>query len=506
MMKSNSRRIAATYFLAGMGALLFGMTSEFLLGICLLSEIMQALYLHGGFLFLIILVFLGGMLLIRRGLLGGWRYRYDSLIYIIAAAICLASAGQTLMGLQSGHPWLELQDTNPVLMNVLWMFVLPPLNPWTMIVLGMGVLALAWINIKVLNPSTTKASELETNHSVRKPLPWWQILAGLTRISVWLGSLFLLILSFLILGGPPLSSPPNILAYYPIMWIRLGFAIGSVIVFNSATFIVNQIGDVDTDQLNTKKARLPVTAGHISQSQAALLSVGLLLVGIILGIGVGTYFIGFMAITFLFAIFYSFPPIRLKSRPFLDLLIIGLAFGSWAVIAAWAVLLPGPVGGYLGIVPELPITLVLGAGVFYAGTHCIHTASDYQADSAAGVTTTAVFIGPQRSSRLGIGLIVIGMLLLYITVGLFTHLFWYGLLKYKSIFLLIFLGLPFFALFEQFRSWQREQKPNESILAKLQIQGRWASYLLFFILLIYLLLYLFLFYPVYYPHYFFPWI
>ncbi|MFX1565518.1 MAG: UbiA prenyltransferase family protein [Promethearchaeota archaeon] len=506
MMKTDSWWKIAAYFLAGMGVLLFGMTCEFLLGLLLPSEAMQALYFHSGFLILIILGFLSGMLLIRRGLLGGWRYRYDSLIYVIAAVICLASAGQTLAGFQMGHPWLELQDTNPLLMNVLWVFVLPPLNPWIMIVLGGCFLALAWVNMKNQIPSAIITSESEVTPDPKKPLQWWQTLAGLTRISVWLGSLFLLIISFLILGGPPLSPPPNILVYYPIMWIRLGLAVGSVIIFNSATFIVNQIGDVDTDQLNSKKARLPVAAGRISRNQAALLSVGLLVLGMILGFGVGTFFVGIMAITFLFAILYSFPPIRLKSRPFFDLLIIGLAFGSWAVITAWAIFAFYSLGGFVGVVPELPFVLVLGAGVFYAGTHCIHTASDYQADAAAGITTTAVYIGPQRSSRLGIALIAVGMLLLYIAVGFFTHLFWYGLLKYKTIFLLIFLGLPFFTLFEQFRGRRRKQKPNEPSLERLQKQGRRISYLLFFVLLIYLLFYLFLFYPIYYPHYFFPWV
>jgi 4-hydroxybenzoate polyprenyltransferase len=149
---------------------------------------------------------------------------------------------------------------------------------------------------------------------------------------------------------------------------------------------------------------------------------------------------------------------------------------------------------------------VIGAGVFYTGTHCIHTASDHSADAAAGINTTAVFIGPKKATRLGMILIGVGLLLLYATVGYFTHLFWYGLLKYKTIFLLIFLGLPFFTLFQKLRTWQQTTEDRHSQLFQLQKQGRHVTYLLFLLLSIYLYFYVYLFYPAYYPYYFFPWI
>jgi hypothetical protein len=84
-------------------------------------------------------------------------------------------------------------------------------------------------------------------------------------------------------------------------------------------------------------------------------------------------------------------------------------------------------------------------------------------------------------------------------------LFWYGLLKYRSIFLLIFCGLLFFALFQQFRVGQQTESKRDEIFRWLQRNGRVVSYLFFLILVIYLLFYVFLFYPVYYPSYLFPW-
>lgn len=502
-MRFNSRFMTLTVFLLGLGVIVFGMISEFLLGFILPSEIMQALYHNGGFLAIIFMGFGGGMILIRWGLLGNWGYRFDSIIYLIAAVICLASAGQTFIGFQVAHPWLFLVDINPVLLNVLWMFVLPPLNPWVMLFLGCGLIFVAWTNYRTTTTFEIELEDTEFDSVTSKPVRWWEVLGGLTRISAWLGSLFLFILSVVLFGGPPLNSGLWVSLYDPSMWIMLVLGIVAVCGFNSAIFIINQVGDLDTDQLHEKKAQLPVSSGKVSRKSAFTIAGVLIILGIIVGSLVRGIFLVILLVTFVFAVVYSFPPIRLKGRPFLDLMIIGLGFGTWAVITGWALysgLIP------LSFLPELPFSLLIGAGFFYAGTHGVHTASDYAADEKAGVKTTAVYLGPTKAIRLGIILIGAGLLLLYVTVGLATHLFWYGLLKYKTIFLLIFLGLPFFALYQQFRCWQHtlNQKPVQ--LFRLQNQGRLVSYLLFLVLFIYLLCYVFLFYPVYYPHYFFPWI
>jgi 4-hydroxybenzoate polyprenyltransferase len=211
---------------------------------------------------------------------------------------------------------------------------------------------------------------------------------------------------------------------------------------------------------------------------------------------VGIPYLILLAAIIMFGLIYSLPPIRLKARPFIDLIIIGVAFGAWAVLAAWVILF---------FLPEIPLILIVGACLFYAGTHGIHTASDYDADAAAGVKTTAVLLAPKRAARLGIFLISIGLLMLYTTVGFYTHLFWYGLMKYKSILLLIFSGLPVFALLYRYRSWQKTANESLQGIQGIQTDARRVTYLLFQILLVYLTLYVFLFYPTYYPNYSFPW-
>ena len=502
-MNSSNRPKTVGFFLVGLGLVILGMLFEFILGPILPNEVMHWLYVNGVFLILIMLSLASGLLFLRRSLLSHWRYLYDSIIYVIASVICLTSAVQTILGLQAGHPWLELAETNPILMNLLWMFILPPLNPFTTATLSVLFATLAWYNYR-FEPIHSIFIDGSREREVREdhPYHWWELLGGLTRISVWLGSIFLLILSFLILGSPPLSLPPNIPLYVPLTWIQLLIGIISVSFLNSAAFIVNQMGDVDTDRLHSEKANLPISSRRIKRQTVGLLVGIFAILGIVLARVVGVFFFGVMLFIFFFAAIYSFPPIRLKGRPIFDLAIIGFAFGTWAVLAAWAVLASLP---FLGNGPGVPFVLLLGAGLFYAGTHGIHTASDYQADAQAGVNTSAVFFGPKRASKLGIVLIAVGMLLLYVAVGYFTHLFWYGLLKYRSIFLLIFCGLLFFALLQQFRVGQQTENRREEIFWWLQRKGRVVSYLFFLILVIYLLLYVFLFYPVYYPSYLFPW-
>jgi 4-hydroxybenzoate polyprenyltransferase len=496
-MSPGSRGRATIYFSTGMISLVMGMIIEFLLAVILPTTIMQTLWVNGGFIILVIIFFGAGLYFVRKSILGYWRYHYDSIIYLIAATILFASSIQTVAGLQIGHPYLQLAETNPLLMYLLWIFVLPPLNPFVMTVLGFGLLFVAWINLR----GSQQQSPLEKLPGFKinkhKPLQRWWILGQLTRVSVWIGSILLLILAFLILGGPPLSHPSLLLLSDPLTWGRLFVAIFAAALLNSGIFIINQISDLDTDQLHPQKSQLPISSGYISLKQGLIITIFC----IIASLGLALLLVGFeffiiLSAIIVFGILYSVSPIRLKSRPFVDLVMIGIAFGSWSVMAAWAILF---------FLPEIPLALLIGPGLFYAGTHSIHTASDYPADSQAGVQTTAVYLGPKQTSRLGILLIALGFLCLYIAVGLYTHLFWYGLLKLKSIFLFIFCGLPFFALFQLYRKWQQAGKINEQPIQWLQTKGRKVAYLLFLILMIYLFLYVFLFYPTYYPNYNFPW-
>ena len=497
MAQPNSQR-KHLCFILGVTLLVIGMLVEFIAGLFIPGVVMNLAYQHGLFLPLFILLFASSMYLIRFSIFGWWRTRSDSIVFAIVALLFTAFTTETFLNLQAGAPWSDLASTNPVLMIMLWAFIFPSINPTTTGLLALALSAAALLNLyrpergRVV-PTTSDRSATESDS-----IPFWKVLAQLSRFNVWLGSVFLITLSFLILGGPPLSLPPSFPLHNPLTWLRFAAALTSVCLLNSFIFIQNQLGDLDTDRAHAEKSKLPLAAGRISKRGGILLALSMLLVAIILAVMVSLLFFVVLLFIVLLGCLYSGPPLRLKAKPFIDLFMIGLAFGTMAVVAAFVI---------LSSQPDLPLLLLVGPGLFYGGTHGVHTASDYTADRQAGLRTTAVVLGPKRATRLGLVLTALGITLLYATVGYYTHLFWWGLLKFKTVLLFTFSGMIFFALVGAYRNMRIEQhQDSENPIDWLRQQGRNATYLLFLILLLYCLLYVFLFYPTYLPpNTTFPW-
>jgi 4-hydroxybenzoate polyprenyltransferase len=493
-MTLGSRWVSGFCFAAGFLIILSGMIAEFAGSIVLPSDLMRGAYESGGFLALFILFFAAGMHLLRRGIFGWWRARLDSVVYGVAAILCAAAALETVLGLQAGHPYTYLAETNPLLMILLWLFVLPPTSPWTCAVLAIALGILAIMNW-AMPPRILRPQQRVTDSVKPASARSWRALGRLTRINVWLGDILLFVFAFVLLAAPPLSAPPLPL-YSPVTWLRFALAISSIGLFISFIFIQNQLGDLDTDRLHPDKSRLPVAAGQLTPRSAMGLAVLFLVLSVGLALMISTIFLAILAFTVVLGFLYSGPPLRLKGKPVVDVAVIGLAFGALAVLTAWVV---------LSLRPQVPLLLPIGAWLFYSGAHAVHTASDHAADRQAGLRTTAVVLGPRRAVQLGLVLISIGFVLLYSAVGYFTHLFWYGLLKFKSIFLFTFGGLPFLSVLEAHRRAARLPAGDTPQVEQLHRQGRSAAYCLFLILIVYCLLYIFLYYPTYYPSYQFPW-
>ncbi|MFX1563453.1 MAG: UbiA prenyltransferase family protein, partial [Promethearchaeota archaeon] len=360
-----------------------------------------------------------------------------------------------------------------------------PLSGILMVIFLLGVSLINWV-VPVNHSKPIEVTPKVEEHP--NSIHWLQSIGQLTRINVWLGSIFLLTIAFLLLGGSPLSSPPLPL-YDSITWFRFGAALFSASLLNSFIFVQNQLGDLDTDRLHPQKSQLPIASGHLSRRSGFILAIVFLIFAIGLSLFVSLAFFAVLIAIVLLGFLYSGPPLRLKAKPIVDLAMIGLAFGTMAVIAAWVI---------LATLPELPVLLLIGSGLYYAGTHSVHTASDYGADNQAGLQTTAVFLGRQHTMRLGLLLVAMGLASLYIVAGYYTHLFWYGILKFKSIFLFTFCGLPLFAVLGTYRKSDKTTTGSNTNIDQLRQQGRNAAYCLFLIILIYCLLYVYLFYPTYY--------
>jgi len=158
-----------------------------------------------------------------------------------------------------------------------------------------------------------------------------------------------------------------------------------------ATFVLNQITDVESDRLNNKLFLL--ASGELSIRQAIVEVLTLACISI----GVGFLLkpaLGFaMLLCFLVAgILYSCPPFLCKDRPYAGLLCNGL--GALGVFSSgW--LVRGQVSSGMWL-HAVPFVLALWSLYFFT------TLPDVEGDRAAGKMTIGVLFGPRVCARLAL--------------------------------------------------------------------------------------------------------
>ncbi|MDJ0271071.1 MAG: prenyltransferase, partial [Aigarchaeota archaeon] len=183
---------------------------------------------------------------------------------------------------------------------------------------------------------------------------------------------------------------------------------------NILIYGVNDYFDVETDVLNPKKSSKEMRVVGEDRVRLRRLLFGVLGVSFALMLiqdNVARLLFG----GFLFlSIFYSAPPVRFKSKPFLD-------FAS-----NYLYIMPGVFGHYIAS-GRLPEPLILLAGFLHiSAMHIFSAVPDIEFDRAAGIKTTPVVIGRKNA-------------LMLVTV------FWTGL-AYLAIILTGFHPLSFLAL------------------------------------------------------------
>ncbi|MFC6835149.1 prenyltransferase [Halomarina ordinaria] len=146
---------------------------------------------------------------------------------------------------------------------------------------------------------------------------------------------------------------------------------------------VNDVFDADVDAHNEKKSEREV---RFEGSRLAVLVVaasGLLAVGFVPFLPTAAL-LAFAAFAFL-ATEYSAPPLRFKTTPLLDSVSNGLY------------VLPGVVA-YAALAGEFPpAAAVAGAWLWTMGMHTFSAIPDIDPDRAAGIRTTATFLGARRT-------------------------------------------------------------------------------------------------------------
>ncbi len=183
-----------------------------------------------------------------------------------------------------------------------------------------------------------------------------------------------------------------ILAFPPALLV--GFLAYSLLM--AATYVVNQIFDRETDRQNRKLFLLADGILPVSGAWAftALLVLGSFALLLPLWASPGfPWILGLWAASGLLGMAYSVPPLRLKARPFWDLLANALGYGGLNVLFGRA--LAGPVPLRAGW-ETLPYVLAVGA-VFL-----LTTLADVPGDRATGARTTGVVLGERLTAILAL--------------------------------------------------------------------------------------------------------
>ena len=160
-----------------------------------------------------------------------------------------------------------------------------------------------------------------------------------------------------------------------------------------AIYILNQITDRETDR---KGGKLFLLSHSIISSRAAALEAALL-VSLAIAIGILFMPIAFnivLLLGLLLGLAYSVEPVRLKRRPGLDVLANAAGNGVLNTLAGWTAV-GAPLEG-LSVLAPYPLAV--------ASVHLTTTLADMEGDSACGLRTSGVALGPRKGIALAVAL------------------------------------------------------------------------------------------------------
>jgi 4-hydroxybenzoate polyprenyltransferase len=154
-----------------------------------------------------------------------------------------------------------------------------------------------------------------------------------------------------------------------------------------ATYLVNQVVDVETDRINDKG--LFLQRGVFTRRQYVLAAIVLLGASLLSAWRRGDALLLLVGAAVL-GLAYSLPPLRLSHRPWFDLLANGLGYGAVAFV----------LGRGAGAWDATAVAQVV-CGVMAVGAVFLHTTLlDLAGDRRCGKRTTGVVLGPGATRRL----------------------------------------------------------------------------------------------------------
>ena len=238
-------------------------------------------------------------------------------------------------------------------------------------------------------------------------------LTGLVRLTRYKEYFFFVIVSTL-LGAAA--------AHGFLGWRLVGVLVANLLAVAFA-FMINDVEDAPDDALDPAKARRnPVSAADLSARAGRLASFAVALAAALAYalLGLWPFITGLSCLVI--AYLYSWRPVRLKSKPFVDLVSHCLMLAGLQFLAAYFTFEPAPSSRWV-----YPFIFVMGVSMY---GELVNELRDLDGDRKAGINHTANLIGQRAASWLMIGLLVIGIgsavvsIVIVHLIPVWTILFW----------------------------------------------------------------------------------
>jgi len=243
----------------------------------------------------------------------------------------------------------------------------------------------------------------------------------LLRFESWVGWLFNFALGSILFEIPPVGR---------LLMFSLVFILSTV-----AIFVLNQYFDCEDDKLNVLKRDLPVSTGDISAKKAIRIFFFLSALSIFLVFLTDVSILPLVLVYLALWISYSAPPLRLKNKPVMDVIVAGVGSGVLPFIIGLQVtqqltldfssvwIMRHYQDAFFSVIPLL---------LFNSASHIFQTVGDYEADLRGNVHTFAVKYGKETSVNVGKLLLLFSALLpiayWFLNLSLVGFFFWYLLI------------------------------------------------------------------------------
>jgi 4-hydroxybenzoate polyprenyltransferase len=220
----------------------------------------------------------------------------------------------------------------------------------------------------------------------------------LLRVKDWRAYFLIATLGFIISKGF-LFALKDIIIFYAIILLFLSFA-----------FLVNDCFDTKEDELDKDKKN-PIVLKKISFRNSLFFSILLAVLGLALSTVFGMKVFLLCLVSILMNFFYSCPPLRMKSQPWIDLFSHGLFAGALLFLI--------PVLIFSKELTKFHYLIAFSIFYFSVILELRNHIEDYETDKASGLNTTVVFLGREKSEKL------LRYLAIFYPITLFPIFFFY---------------------------------------------------------------------------------